>query len=318
MFWSAAGLAGILSVPALFVRSSPKDIGAEEPQADTNRTAQSRMPNQPSHHAGTRHGLQEGHSAHSGAPDNSPAGDGSSDAVAQPGGALAGLSTWERILCLLREPRFLLVIVMAACIELIRESFVSWLPVFYKQHLELDAGTAGILTMVFPLCGAVSTIGGGWLMDRATPQRRGLVPLVMLNLQTAALAGLALLTVKVKGDAPKDVAVLTILIGAVALSGIGTWGFVKGVFPLDLGGKAASGLSTGMVDAAAYGVGAVASSFLTGYLSERKGWPVVWLLLTCVSAADAVAAAVYWWLDLRIVGRSSGGSGGNDAADSQV
>jgi sugar phosphate permease len=65
-------------------------------------------------------------------------------------------------------------------LTLIRETFASWAAVYLAVTLRLKDSDAAMLSMFFPLFGTFSTVAGGWAVDRSSPGRRGLIPVVCL------------------------------------------------------------------------------------------------------------------------------------------
>jgi sugar phosphate permease len=79
---------------------------------------------------------------------------------------------------LFRKPKFWILIIMAPCLALIRETFISWTALYFTDALGMNPSDAAFMTLIFPLFGTVSTLLGGWAIDSMGPHKRGFVALV--------------------------------------------------------------------------------------------------------------------------------------------
>jgi len=87
------------------------------------------------------------------------------------------------------------------------------------------------------LAGTFSALTGGYLVDRVSVKRRGLVPLIFLMLLTGCLAGLSCFSKFYDGEGTKAIVLALSLIGLTAFFLVAPYSFLDGVFTLELAGK---------------------------------------------------------------------------------
>ncbi len=188
---------------------------------------------------------------------------------------------------LLASRTFWLVAVMNAGLTSIRETFNHWTPVYLKQAVGLDAGTAGLLSFLFPLTGAVACLAAGWGADRLGGRfGRLIVPLLALTAVT--LGAFAALDLRGRPGLALG------LIAAVGLAVMGPYSYCSGVLALNLGGRRAAAASTGIIDAVGYTAGAVVSGEIAGRLVNRVGFAPLLDLLFGLAVATLAVGVVYW------------------------
>lgn len=195
----------------------------------------------------------------------------------------------------------------------IRESFASFVSAQINSQLHLGPGYSGMASSIFPAFGAISTLIGGFLLDRVRPNKRGLVPFAMLAGLTAALAGMYLVTPRDGeganggGVSVQVMAVNLAMIALVALSLYAPKIIFDGAFVMDLaGGSSRVGTVTAAVTGLGY-LGGCVSPFVSGVIADEKGWEVAFLMLAGVAGVTCVCSGVYWVLDMRILRRTEEG-----------
>lgn len=193
---------------------------------------------------------------------------------------------------LLASRLFWLVCAMNMGLTAIRETFNSWTPRYLEKGVGLSASEVGILSALFPLCGAVAALAAGWGADRMRGRfGRLIVPLMAVT--TAVLWAFA------HADLHGNAALALVLIGAAALFVMGPYTFCSGVLALNLGGKRAGAASAGIIDAAGYFVGALVSGELAGRVVKHYGFGPLLDVLFWLSAATCAVSIVYWYCEER-------------------
>lgn len=156
---------------------------------------------------------------------------------------------WGLLKPLFSSPLFWIVCCMNMGLTAIRETFNFWTPRYLEKGVGVSDTTAGLLSFVFPLLGAVASVMAGVGADRA----KGRYGLVMVPCLIVAVGALAILAFVDFGGRP-SLALLTI--SMIALFLMGPYSYCSGVMAINLGGKRAAAASAGMIDAAGYLCGA--------------------------------------------------------------
>jgi MFS transporter, OPA family, glycerol-3-phosphate transporter len=188
---------------------------------------------------------------------------------------------------LLTNPTFWLVCIMNAGLTLIRETFNFWIPTYLTEVTAATPAQAALSSTVFPFVGAWSALLAGLLSDRLKG-KHGRVAVPSLIVLIASLWLLASTSLQGKPY------LALVLLGGVSFFLMGPYSFCSGVMSLDLGGKHGSATAAGFIDAAGY-IGALASGWGIGRISQEYGWSTAFLSLAGTAGLVAVAAAVYWW-----------------------
>lgn len=186
---------------------------------------------------------------------------------------------------LLASPTFWLVCLMNVGLTLIRETFNLWNPTYLNQVVKLDHGVAGIASLVFPLSGALSSLVGGWLVDRFGG-RYGLVVV-------PSLVGLIVVLGLMAWAPPEGQAWAALaLIAAVAFFLLAPYTFCSGVMAAKIGGQRGGATSAGIIDTAGY-LGATLAGSGVGRLVDAYGWSAAFAGLVGIALLTLVVAAVY-------------------------
>lgn len=187
---------------------------------------------------------------------------------------------------------FWLVCGMNMGLTAIRETFNFWTPRYLKEAVGMSAADAGLLSFLFPLCGAVASLAAGWGADRTRGRfGRLIVPLMVMTV----VALWAFAHTDLHGKTPLALA----LIGSIALCVMGPYTYCSGVLALNLGGKRAGAAATGIIDAIGYLCGAVVSGEVAGYLVKHYGFAPLLDVLLGLAVATLAVSLVYWWVEER-------------------
>jgi MFS transporter, OPA family, glycerol-3-phosphate transporter len=192
---------------------------------------------------------------------------------------------------LLSSYTFWLVCLMNAGLTFIRETFGTWNPTYLTEIVKLDAGTAGMASLVFPLIGTVSALGAGWLVDR-TGGRFG--PVVLPSLFALVVVLGMLVWLPGEGEAMLTL----ILIGTAAFFLIAPYTFCSGVMAVKFGGQRGGATAAGIIDTAGY-LGAVMAGSGIGRIIDSYGWGAAFGTLAGVAGLTLVVSAVYWVMEAR-------------------
>ena len=226
--------------------------------------------------------------------------EGHPEAVANPRNVFAEAharpqSYFTLVLPLLRSRAFLMVCLLGLATTLVRETFNTWTPVYFRDFLGYSVSHAASASAIFPATGAVSVLVAGWVSDRLGHHCRAL--LLLGGLAATAAALLVLMTLKPGASG----ALLPLcLIASVAFCLMGPYAFLPGAFALDFGGKQAGAVASGLVDGTGY-LGGVLAGYAMGRLAVSFGWGGVFLTLAGIAALAALGAAYLYALIMRPV-----------------
>ena len=224
--------------------------------------------------------------------------EGHPEAVANPHNVFAGGESHPKsyltlVLPLLRSRAFLMVCLLSFATTLVRETFNTWTPAYFRDFLGYSVSHAAAASAIFPATGAVSVLLAGWLSDRLGHNCRAL--LLLGGLVGAAMALLVLTTLK---PGAAGTVLPEALIGLVALCLMGPYAFLPGAFALDFGGKQAGAVASGLVDGTGYLGGALAG-YAIGRLVVALGWGAMFVALAGVAALAALGAVYLYLLIIR-------------------
>lgn len=197
----------------------------------------------------------------------------------------ARLTLGQLLRPLLASRAFRLVCVLSFGCTVVREAFGIWLPEYLRDAAGFDAAAAARGSALFPAVGAVSVLLTGWAGDRLGLHGRPLLLYAGLVATAAGLAALALLPAS-----PAAAPLALTLVGLVAFCLLGPYSTLGGAFALDFGGGRGGALASGLIDGVGYLGGSLAGAGVA-HLSVRAGWSGVYVGLTAVAIASALAAA---------------------------
>ena len=206
------------------------------------------------------------------------------------------LSPRELVVPLLTSRAFWLVCGLNMGLTLIRETFNLWTPTYLRDAAGLDAGQAGVTSLVFPLTGAASAVLAGWAAGRLGG-RYGAVLVPALLALAVALGALAFAPLAELPAGVRTAAVVG-LVCAAAFSLIGPYTFCAGVLAVRLGGPRGGATAAGLIDTAGYLAAALAGSGV-GRLADAHGWPAAFAALAAVALLAAAIALAYTLLHER-------------------
>ncbi|KAI9190187.1 hypothetical protein H9P43_001620 [Blastocladiella emersonii ATCC 22665] len=219
---------------------------------------------------------------------------------------------------LLAQPKYLLLLLQSPLFTWTREIFNSWVVVYLHEAFSIDEGTASVVSLAFPLLAAVSSVGGGFLIDRVARHRRGVVyttlvlcaALTMSVFATVATHHQAasapvppeghpehtLATAVATPASSGTVALAVALIGLAALFSTAPASWAEGIFALELANHGNAGIAVAAVHSSGY-IGAILAGKFVGSVVEAHGWGRLFVLMSLASLVNAVLAAVYWYVD---------------------
>lgn len=224
--------------------------------------------------------------------------EGHPEAVANPRNVFAEAhsrpqSYFTLVLPLLKSRAFLMVCLLGLATTMVRETFNTWTPVYFRDFLGYSVSHAASASAIFPAAGAVSVLLAGWVSDRLGHHSRALL---LLGGLAACAATLLVLTTLRPADAGS--ALPATLIALVAFCLMGPYAFLPGAFALDFGGKQAGAVASGLVDGTGY-FGGVLAGYAMGRLSVAFGWGGVFVTLAAVAALAALGATYLYALIVR-------------------
>jgi len=201
---------------------------------------------------------------------------------------------WKLLGPLLASRMFWLVCLMNVGLTAIRETFNAWTPRYLEKGIGLSTGDVGMLSALFPLCGAVASLLAGWSADRLKGRfGRLIVPLSALTT--------GVLWVFANTDLHGQPALALALISLSALCMMGPYTFCSGVLALNLGGKRAGAASAGIIDAVGYTGGAIVSGEVAGHLVKQYGFGPLLDVLFWLGVGTCVIGSVYWFFEERLL-----------------
>jgi OPA family glycerol-3-phosphate transporter-like MFS transporter len=195
---------------------------------------------------------------------------------------------------LLSSRAFICVCLLSLGLTLVRETFNTWTPIYFRDFVGYTAARAASMSAIFPAVGAVSVVLTGWWSDRLGVTGRSMIMVLSLAVAAAVLTAL--------GGVPRGAStsiVPPLLVAAGAFCLLGPYSFLAGAYALDFGGKQASAVSSGVIDGVGY-LGGVFAGDTVARFSVAYGWPAVFRGLAGVSVLSALAAGYLFLHQRRI------------------
>jgi OPA family glycerol-3-phosphate transporter-like MFS transporter len=186
---------------------------------------------------------------------------------------------------LLSSFAFWLVCLLAFGATLLRETFNLWTPTYFVQFVGLLPSVAASRSALFPLCGGVSVLLGGFLSDRLGPNGRNLLVVTGMAACTVCLVMLGRVTGHAGEWAP------SLLVGLVGFTLLGPYSYLAGAMSLDFGGQRGSATAAGIIDGFGYIAGWL-SGVTVARISVAYGWSSAFFALAGVSLATALVALI--------------------------
>ncbi len=186
---------------------------------------------------------------------------------------------------LLTSFAFWMVCVLAFGTTLLRETFNLWTPTYFVQFAGLASSVAASRSALFPLCGGISVLLGGFLSDRLGPNGRNILVVAGMSACTVCLA--------LMGRAPMHAGPLepSILVGLVGFTLLGPYSYLAGAMSLDFGGQRGSATAAGIIDGFGYLAGWI-SGDTVARIAVAFGWRTAFFVLAGVSLLTALVALV--------------------------
>jgi OPA family glycerol-3-phosphate transporter-like MFS transporter len=178
-----------------------------------------------------------------------------------------------------------MVCLLAFGTTLLRETFNLWTPTYFVQFVGLPASVAASRSALFPLCGGISVLLGGFLSDKLGPNGRNLLMVAGMTGCTACLVLMGRIPNGASEWAP------TILVGLVGFTLLGPYSYLAGAMSLDFGGQRGSATAAGIIDGFGYMAGWM-SGDTVARISVTYGWRNAFLALAGVSLLTALLALV--------------------------
>jgi sugar phosphate permease len=182
---------------------------------------------------------------------------------------------------LLTSFAFWLVCTLSFGMTLLRETFNLWTPTYFVQFVGLSASVAASRSALFPLCGGVSVLLGGFLSDKLGPNGRNM--LVVAGMAACTLCLVMFWRVPGHGAAWEA----SLLVGLVGFTLLGPYSYLAGAMSLDFGGKHGSATAAGIIDGFGYMAGWL-SGDTVARISVHFGWRTTFLALAGVAFLTAL------------------------------
>jgi len=186
---------------------------------------------------------------------------------------------------LLTSFAFWLVCLLAFGTTLLRETFNLWTPTYFVQFVGLLPSAAASRSALFPLCGGVSVLLGGFLSDKLGANGRNVLVVIGMTACTVCLVMLG----RVPGHAGEWAP--SLLVGLVGFTLLGPYSYLAGAMSLDFGGQRGSATAAGIIDGFGYIAGWL-SGVTVARISVAYGWSSAFFALAGVSLATALVALV--------------------------
>jgi len=186
---------------------------------------------------------------------------------------------------LLTSFAFWLVCALAFGTTLLRETFNLWTPTYFVQFVGLSASVAASRSALFPLCGGVSVLLGGFLSDKLGSNGRNV--LVVAGMAACTVCLVMFWHVPSHGAAWEP----SLLVGLVGFTLLGPYSYLAGAMSLDFGGTRGSATAAGIIDGFGYMAGWL-SGDTVARISVHFGWRDTFLCLAAVSFVTALVGMV--------------------------
>jgi sugar phosphate permease len=186
---------------------------------------------------------------------------------------------------LLTSFAFWMVCALAFGTTLLRETFNLWTPTYFVQFVGVSGSVAASRSALFPLCGGISVLLGGFLSDKLGPNGRNILVVTGMSACTVCLVLMGRLPNQGSQWAP------TILVGLVGFTLLGPYSYLAGAMSLDFGGERGSATAAGIIDGFGYMAGWL-SGDTVARISVAFGWRSAFLALAGVALATALVALV--------------------------
>jgi sugar phosphate permease len=254
-FFASGALAVLMIVNLLLLREAPEERGLPAPEVNPRNV-----------YAGEESGEEES------------AGDGERVDI-----GAAGIGSILRPL--LTSFPFWMVCVLAFGTTMLRETFNLWTPTYFVQFVRLSSSVAASRSALFPLCGGISVLLGGFLSDKLGPNGRNVLVVAGMTGCTVCLVLMGRIPEHAGEWAP------TILVALAGFMLLGPYSYLAGAMSLDFGGRRGSATAAGIIDGFGYLAGWL-SGDTVARIEVAFGWSRAFLCLAGVSLFTALVALV--------------------------
>jgi OPA family glycerol-3-phosphate transporter-like MFS transporter len=186
---------------------------------------------------------------------------------------------------LLSSFAFWMVCVLAFGATLLRETFNLWTPTYFVQFAGLAPSVAASRSALFPLCGGISVLLGGFLSDKLGPNGRNILVVAGMSACTVCLVLMGRIPLHAGPLAP------SILVGLVGFTLLGPYSYLAGAMSLDFGGQRGSATAAGIIDGFGYMAGWL-SGDTVARVAVAFGWRMAFVALAGISLLTALVALV--------------------------
>jgi sugar phosphate permease len=180
---------------------------------------------------------------------------------------------------------FWMVCVLAFGTTMLRETFNLWTPTYFVQFVGLSSSMAASRSALFPLCGGISVLLGGFLSDKLGPNGRNILVVAGMTGCTVCLVLMGRIPVNGGAWAP------SILVGLVGFTLLGPYSYLAGAMSLDFGGQKGSATAAGIIDGFGYMAGWLSGDTIAR-IAVAFGWRSAFLSLAVVSLLTALVAMI--------------------------
>ena len=180
---------------------------------------------------------------------------------------------------------FWMVCVLAFGTTMLRETFNLWTPTYFVQFVRLSSSVAASRSALFPLCGGISVLVGGFLSDKLGPNGRNVLVVAGMTGCTVCLLLMGRIPEHAGEWAP------TILVALAGFMLLGPYSYLAGAMSLDFGGRRGSATAAGIIDGFGYLAGWL-SGDTVARIEVAFGWSRAFLCLAGVSLFTALVAIV--------------------------
>jgi OPA family glycerol-3-phosphate transporter-like MFS transporter len=180
---------------------------------------------------------------------------------------------------------FWMVCVLAFGATLLRETFNLWMPTYFVQFAGFSPSVAASRSALFPLCGGISVLLGGFLSDKLGPNGRNILMVAGMSACTVCLVLMGHI------PSPAGLWAPSILVGLVGFTLLGPYSYLAGAMSLDFGGEKGSATAAGIIDGFGYMAGWLSGDTIAR-IAVAWGWRTAFLSLAVVSLLTALVAVV--------------------------
>ncbi len=180
---------------------------------------------------------------------------------------------------------FWMVCTLAFGATLLRETFNLWMPTYFVQFAGFSPSVAASRSALFPLCGGISVLLGGFLSDKLGPNGRNILVVAGMSACTVCLVLMGRIPSPAGPWAP------SILVGLVGFTLLGPYSYLAGAMSLDFGGEKGSATAAGIIDGFGYMAGWI-SGDTVARVAVAFGWRTAFVALAGVSLVTALVAVV--------------------------